>query len=72
MLPLVPHECTASAPNAPNSLSSCCEKKIDKCGENEGECHNDDDCKAGLKCGQSNCPPGFPSAGSDCCYEGIV
>ena len=57
-------ECTASAPKD----KSCCNKKAEKCGENEGDCDKDSHCKAGLKCGNDNCPSGFPS-NYDCCYN---
>ena len=57
-------ECTASAPKD----KSCCNKKAEKCGENEGDCDKDSHCKAGLKCGTDNCPSGFPSD-YDCCYK---
>merc|ERR1719433_686847 len=57
-------ECTASAPKD----KSCCNKKAEKCGENEGDCDKDSHCKAGLKCGTDNCPSGFPS-NYDCCYN---
>ena len=57
-------DCTASTPKDP----SCCNKKTEKCGENEGDCDNDSHCKAGLKCGTDNCPSGFPSL-YDCCYK---
>merc|ERR1719433_1837532 len=57
-------ECTASAPKD----KSCCNKKAEKCGENEGDCDKDSHCKSGLKCGNDNCPSGFPS-NYDCCYN---
>ena len=63
LLPLG-EECTASAPKD----KSCCNKKAEKCGENEGDCDKDSHCKAGLKCGNDNCPSGFPS-NYDCCYN---
>ena len=63
LLPLG-EECTASAPKD----KSCCNKKAEKCGENEGDCDKDSHCKAGLKCGKDNCPSGFPSS-YDCCYN---
>ena len=58
-LPLEP-DCTA--------CYSSCNKKLGKCGENEGDCDYDSHCKAGLKCGSDNCPSGFPSY-YDCCYK---
>ena len=64
-------DCTATAP-----LKSieCCDKKSNKCGENEGDCDTDNDCKAGLKCGTKNaknCPSGFPSY-YYCCYKPLA
>merc|ERR1712055_18177 len=47
----------------------CCEK--DKlCGEGEGDCDHDSDCKSGLFCGHNNCPnlPSFDTS-DDCCYD---
>ena len=57
-------DCTASAPKN----IQCCNKKTEKCGENEGDCDMDSHCKTGLKCGTDNCPIGFPSF-YDCCYK---
>ena len=44
---------------------------MEKCGENEGDCDKDSHCKSGLKCGNNNCPSGFPSS-FDCCYNPVV
>ena len=67
--------CTAT-----NTYSgSCCYNKIqnlsEKCGENEGDCDSDADCKAGLACGIDNCPAwGNFHPEADCCYKvkGII
>jgi hypothetical protein len=50
---------------------SCCTTR-NRCGEDEGDCDNDSDCKAGLKCGQDNCSQksGFLwNPADDCCYR---
>ena len=47
---------------------SCCSKS-NQCGEGEGDCDNDSECLDGLKCGDDNCPAGFPTALYDCCYK---
>ena len=50
--------------------NSCC-STTDKCGEDEGDCDNDSDCKEGLKCGNDNCSQksGFQwDTADDCCY----
>ena len=46
----------------------CCSTE-NKCGEFEGDCDNDDHCKAGLKCGDNNCPRAFEDRSFDCCYD---
>ena len=49
---------------------SCCNSLPEKCGENEGDCDSDADCKAGLACGIDNCPAWsnfHPEA--DCCFK---
>merc|ERR1712212_605551 len=40
-----------------------------KCGRGEGDCDNDNDCKAGLTCGTDNCKDFHPGAHyvADCC-----
>ena len=51
--------------------------KDNKCGENEGDCNSDSDCKEGLSCGSNNCPSTnsilnqttFWDAEDDCCYQ---
>ena len=58
--------CTATDPYS----GSCCNFLTEKCGENEGDCDSDADCKTGLACGIDNCPSGgnfHPEA--DCCYK---
>ena len=54
------------------TTDGCCNSDC-PCGENEGDCDNDSECDANLKCGQGNgfddnCPNTFPSW-SDCCYD---
>ena len=41
-----------------------------QCGEDEGDCDNDDQCEGNLKCGTNNCRSslGFPRL-FDCCYN---
>ena len=48
---------------------ACCTSS-NQCEAKEGDCDSDDECVAGLKCGQDNCDPalGFP-ANYDCCYD---
>ena len=51
---------------------NCCTSSK-PCGVNEGDCDNDDDCMAGLKCGFNNCPIKLGLAWDstdDCCYRG--
>ena len=51
--------------------NSCC-TTTNKCGENEGDCDTDSQCKEGLKCGTDNCigKSGFQwGAADDCCYK---
>ena len=58
--------CTATHPYS----GSCCYFLSEKCGENEGDCDSDADCKAGLACGIDNCPAWsnfHPEA--DCCFK---
>jgi len=57
-------ECTAQG----EKDKECCDWKHGKCGEDEGDCDHDYHCKAGLKCGNNNCPSGFPWH-YDCCYK---
>ena len=58
-------KCSISAPKS----KFCCQDKPDsqKCGENEGGCFADWNCKSGLMCGYE-CPEGFPSD-FQCCYK---
>ena len=59
-----------------NGQENCCHKD-NKCGENEGDCNSDSDCKEGLKCGSNNCAQtkrivnqtSFWDADDDCCYQ---
>jgi len=49
---------------------TCCTSQY-KCGEGEGDCDGDWDCKPGLRCGRFNCrgfASYFPSSAS-CCYK---
>ena len=49
---------------------SCC-TTTNKCGEQEGDCDYDSDCKEGLKCGNDNCnqKKGFEwDSEDDCCF----
>ena len=40
-----------------------------RCGEDEGDCDNDSECKEGHKCGTNNCRS-LPSLSFyDCCYK---
>ena len=54
-----------------NGGDACC-STMNKCGEDEGDCDNDSDCKDALKCGNENCSQkrGFQwDATDDCCYR---
>ena len=54
-----------------NGGDACC-SKMNKCGEDEGDCDSDSHCKDGLKCGNSNCSQksGYQwDATDDCCYS---
>ena len=72
--------------NCLNTLPSsvnCCEEVINgdwtfcsskyPCGDNDGDCDNDNECKEGLKCGSNNCDTslGFHSS-ADCCYDDVI
>ena len=51
--------------------ASCCIPGI-PCGEGEGDCDSDSDCKEGLTCGHNNCPiksGGAWNAADDCCVK---
>ena len=50
---------------------SCC-TTTNKCGEDEGDCDIDSDCKDGLQCGTDNCSQksGLQwGPGDDCCCK---
>ena len=52
--------------------TECCDNKVGKCGENEGDCDDDSQCKPGLICIYNSCPLGSESnfnAGTDCCIN---
>ena len=53
-----------------NGVDNCCSEET-KCGEMEGDCNSDKDCKEGLKCGQNNCNAnaGTWKPTDDCCYK---
>ena len=56
--------------NPCNGEDDCCKEK-NPCGEAEGDCDSNKDCKAGLTCGEDNCGGKSPfSKDSDCCYKG--
>ena len=58
--------CTATHPYS----GSCCNFLPEKCGENEGDCDSDADCKNGLACGIDNCPAwGNLHPEADCCFN---
>ena len=43
-----------------------------QCGDNEGDCDNDNQCKEGLKCGSDNCDISLGFASTvDCCYSDV-
>ena len=55
----------------------CCTKE-NPCDVGEGDCHNDEDCQHGLKCGDDNCRKcgigthqdcGFWTYDDDCCFK---
>ena len=51
----------------------CC-TSANPCGENQGDCDNDNECLGDLKCGEGheefndNCDSSFAD-GADCCYQ---
>ena len=51
-------DCSVSAPI---KSQDCCRYKPGDCGENQGGCSRNYDCKDGLKCSYRNWPEGFPS-----------
>ena len=54
-------------------ILQACRHKVEKCGENEGGCTDDSQCKPGLICGNNNCPTGSGShfnQWTDCCTKG--
>merc|ERR1712141_220064 len=52
--------------NASLAYDDCCRKDY-PCGENEGHCEDDSDCKNGLRCGESNCGKDWPDSSWNCC-----
>ena len=48
-----------------NPAVNCCTES-DLCGDNEGICESNAQCKGSLRCGINNCPEGFPP-NSNCC-----
>merc|ERR1719186_555837 len=48
----------------------CC-TSYNKCGEGEGHCDDDSECKPGLRCGTNNCRNygSYFSSWADCCYK---
>ena len=54
-----------------NGGDSCC-TPTHKCGEDDGDCDIDADCKVGLKCGEDNCSQKSDmkwDKTDDCCYR---
>ena len=49
------------------AYTRCCTSNY-KCGENEGDCIDDEDCRDDLRCGSLNCLSGYMST-MDCCYN---
>jgi len=56
--------------NGDDNAWTCC-SSTNKCGLGEGDCDRDDDCKAGLKCGEDNCKDFHNGAmyAADCCIS---
>ena len=46
-----------------------CNKDMEPCGQNEGDCDFDNQCQQGLRCRPNSCPPslGYDSE-TDCCH----
>ena len=68
MLNLILSDCKAASPYDLN----CCDNKVGKCGENEGDCDDDSHCKNGLICAWNSCPIGNGSNFNylfDCCKK---
>ena len=58
----------------PRKWDSHCCTSINPCGEGEGDCDEESDCKEGLKCGNKNCRSMHGgdhgiSEDYDCCYN---
>ena len=50
-----------------NNGGSCCTSS-NQCGEGEGDCDGDSDCRGNLVCGTDNCNgPSYMSSWMDCC-----
>ena len=48
-----------------HDVKRCCSED-QPCGENQGDCDDDDECSAGLYCAKNQCGPTFYQ-GADCC-----
>ena len=51
---------------------SCCKsyEQSLQCGEDEGDCNSDKECKQGLRCGSRDCPLAWPPLEPiQCCYN---
>ena len=46
----------------------CCSVE-NPCGEGEGDCDSNGECKGNLVCGSNNCGSKFPTSEADCCTE---
>ena len=54
-----------------NGEYDCCSSTY-QCGENEGDCDDDSQCKPGLVCGEDNCNSidSRFAGDADCCVKG--
>lgn len=60
---------TPAGVGGPNDWSYCTSNR--KCSLGQGDCDSDNDCAAGMTCGQDNCRSFHPTASpaADCCYD---
>ena len=52
--------------------NSCCKSNNEalRCGDDEGDCDSDDECKNGLRCGTRDCPLAWPPLQPiECCFS---
>ena len=70
------YDCSYDNPKNVNYKSTngwnCCTNE-NKCDQFQGDCDNNEHCKAGLVCGSNNCPTGMGiDLRMDCCWKGSL